>query len=199
VWSSREEKLAALRICWRKIVLRILIARHLEVSLRVPTRPSVSPPESSKTNDNPSVSLTKRCGTEQNSHYSRKVRVCFAECTHNSQHTLSELKTRNNVNLETSIIFNIIIWNLRGRTLAQASGRRLLNSQSQVPSQPVHMIVIVYKVALGEVSFTYFCPSTSLSTNQCFMLIHSSVTYVTDSVVKKKHASRAEHTEFYLL
>jgi hypothetical protein len=163
VWSSREEKLVTQKICWRQIVLRIFIPRHPEVSLRVPTRPSVTPLEGSKTKDDPSVSLTKNCGTKQNLHYSRKVSVCFTECIHNIQYILSELKTINNPYLETSIIFNNIIWNLSGRTLAQAPGRRLLNSQFQVPSQPVHMIVTVYKLSLGEISFTYLCPSMSLS------------------------------------
>jgi hypothetical protein len=101
--------LVAQEICWRQIVLRIFIARHPEVSLRVPTRPSVTPPEVSKTIDDPSVSLTKNCGTKQNLHYSRKVSVCFAECIHNSQYIFSELKTRNNPYLEISIIFNNII------------------------------------------------------------------------------------------
>jgi hypothetical protein len=108
VLSRGEEKLAEQKICWRQIVLRIFIARRPEVSLRVPTRPSVTPPESSKTNDNPSASLTQICGTEPNLHYSRKVSVCFAECILNSQHILSELKTRNSVYLETSIILKNI-------------------------------------------------------------------------------------------
>jgi len=166
VWRSSGEKLAAQKICWWQIVLKIFIARHPEVSLRVPKRPSATPPESSKTNDDPSVSLTKNCGKKkQNLRYSRNVSVCFAECIHNSQYILSEIKTRNNAYLEISIIFNNIIWNLRDRTLSKASGRRLLNSQSQVPSPPVHMIVTVYKLALGEVSLTYFFPSMSLSSH----------------------------------